>query len=163
MEKLDAFANKKKISASQAATEIIEEYFDYKTILKLDMVRDTKKTISACFDMVGDVDLQELTKIDTLEVIQSFKVMTNDYSFDNLTGIVQSWFKFSNYDLEEFEEEDYAKFVCHNMMSKNWNKHQADVFVNVYSNFGYAGMVDTYEINLLVFRIHKNRNLLDSA
>lgn len=155
MKQLEILAKKKKIPASQAATEIMEQYFDYQAITKLDMVRDTKNTISNCFDMINDDNLQKLTEMDALEVIRSFKTMTNDHSFEKISSLMRSWFEFSNYKLEEFDEGNYTKFVCHNTMSKNWNIHQANVFVKIYSTFGYDGISETNEKNLFIIKILK--------
>ena len=157
-EQLKKFAKQRSITLSQLTSDIVNHYLEfYELSTKLDMVRDTKKTISVCFELLDDDDLTKIGEIDTVEVIQSFKMMINDFSFEKLSELVRSWFRFSNYDLEEFDEDTHVKFVSKNKMSRNWNFHQANVFVQIYQHFGFSGSVESTEENLLVFKISKKQ------
>lgn len=159
-DELKKLANQKSISLSQLTSEIVSEYLDFYILTtKLDMIRDTKKTISTCFELTADSDLKTLWELDAKEVTQSFETMINDFSFEKLTNLMRSWFMFNNFSLEEFDENTHIKFVSKNIMSKNWNIHQSHVFVKMYQNFRFDGIIDKTEKNLLIFKISKTKSL----
>ncbi|MBA4719403.1 MAG: hypothetical protein HRO68_10030 [Nitrosopumilus sp.] len=144
---------------SELVTEKISDFLNlYVFTNKFYMIRDTKKTVSKHFELTSDSVLKILSKIDADEVTQSFKTMTNDFSFEKITKVfVRTWFKFNDLELNEFDENTKIKFVCKNTMSKNWNTHQANVFVKIYKNFGFNGTVITTETNLLIFKVSKTK------
>jgi hypothetical protein len=151
-------ASKNNTSVSQQTSDIVFKYFDFHTLEdKFDMIRDTKKTISMCFEFVNESNLKYLSDLDAREVTQSFKTMINDFSFENITHLMCLWFKFNSFDLQKFDEDIHVKFVCKNLMSKNWNIHQSNVFVKIFKNFGFDGCVETGEKHLLTFKILKKK------
>lgn len=154
-EKLKKIAFEKKMTVSQLSTNVIDNYlYEYDLVTKYDMIRDTRKMISLIFDLVSDQDMDKVLEVDSTEVVQSLKSMTTDFSFENILNLLlEKWFNLNNFKLEQFVEEEYVKFACKNTMGKNWNIHQAKVFVRIFENFGFKGNVETAEENLLLFRI----------
>jgi len=159
IEELKKLAEKNGVSLSNQTSKIVDDYLRYHLLTtKLDMYRDSKRMLSACFDFIDEIDLYKLSKIIVEEAVQSIKTMTNDLSLPSISKQVNNWFKFNNFILDEFDQVEHVKVVCKNVMGKNWNIYVANGLVGIFANFGYAGTVDSAEKGFFSVKILKKKS-----
>ena len=159
VEDLKKLAKEKGISISNQTSKIVDDYLGYHLLTtKLDMYRDSKRMLSACFDLLDEVALYKLAKIIVEDAVQSIKTMTNDLSLPTIFKQVNNWFKINNFILDEFDQGEHIKIVCKNVMGKNWNIYAANGLVGIFASFGYAGTVDSTEKGFFSVKILKKKS-----
>jgi len=159
IEQLKKLAKEKNISLSQLSSEIIDEYLQFYALTqKFDMYRDSKEMISFCFELIDKSDLDKVVALASKGDIQTIKTMIQEYSFENITDVIRSWYQFNNFKVEEFDQDGSLKFVCKNNMSENWNTVIATELVAVYKYFGYDGVIESKEKGLFDFKILKQKS-----
>lgn len=159
IEELKKLAKKNGVSLSNQTSEIVDDYLRYNLLnTKLDLYRDSKQMLSACFDLLDKIDLYKLAKITVEDAVQSIKTMTNELSLPSIFKQVKNWFKFNNFILDEFDQGEHVKVVCKNVMGKNWNIYETNALVGIFANFGYAGTVDSAEKGFLSVKILKKKS-----
>ena len=159
IEELKKLAKKNGTSLSNQPSDIVNEYLHYHLLTsKLDMYRDSKRMLSASFDFLTEVALYKLAKITIEDAVQSIKTMTTDLSIPNICKQVKNWFKFNNFVLDEFVQEEHVKVLCKNPMGKNWNIYAANTLVGIFANFGYAGTIVSTEKGFFSVKILKKKS-----
>ncbi len=159
IEELKKLAKKNGVSLSNQTSEIVDDYLGYQLLTtNLDMYRDSKRMLSACFDLLDEVALYKLAKIIAEDAVQSIKTMTNDLSLPSICKQVNNWFEFNNFILDEFDQGEHVKVVCKSVMGKNWNVYAANGLVGIFTNFGYAGTIDSTEKGFFSVKILKKKS-----
>ena len=159
IEDLKKLAKKNGVSLSNQTSEIVDDYFRYYLLTsKADMYRDSKRMLSASFDFLTEVALYKLSKITIEDAVQSIKTMTTDLSIPNICKQVKNWFKFNNFVLDEFVQEEHVKVLCKNLMGKNWNIYEANTLVGIFASFGYAGTIVSTEKGFFSVKILKKKS-----
>ena len=159
IEQLKKLAKKGNISLSQLSSDIIDEYLQFYVLTQnYDMYRDSKETISLCFELLDESDIDKIVAFSIKGDIQSIKTIIQEYSFENITYWVRTWYKFNNFKVEEFDQGESLKFVCKNNMSENWNIMIAGNIVGIYKYFGYDGVIESKEKGLFGYKILKQKS-----
>jgi len=159
IEQLKKLAKKRNLSLSQLSSDIIDEYLQFYVLTQnFDMYRDSKETISLCFELIDKSDLDKIIAFAIKGDVQSIKTTIQEYSFENITDFIRSWYKFNNFKVEEFDQDGIMRFVCKNNMSENWNTVLSAEIVAVYKYFGYDGVIESKEKGLFDFKISKQKS-----
>jgi len=159
LEELKKLAKEKNISLSQLSSEIINEYLNFFLLTsKYDMFCESKRLISACFELLDESDLEKTSDILGNEVFQYLKTLTTDFSLPKIIEIVRTWYTYNHFTLDEFDEGDFIKLVTKNTMSKNWNLHNAKGAIKFFKRFGYDGAIDAAEEGLVSYKISKTKS-----
>ena len=158
-DELKKLAEKQNISLSQLTSNIIDEYLQFHVITQnYDMYRESKEVISLCFELLEETNVDKVIALHTKGAIQSIKTIIQEYSFENISDLIRSWFKFNSFNVEEFDKDGNHKFVCKNNMSENWNVEISTTIVNIYKYFGYEGIVESKEKGLFSYKISKTKS-----
>jgi len=159
-DELKKLSKKKNISLSQLTSDIIDEYLLFYSMNQhYDMLRESKKVVSFCFEFLSESDIEKVSDLNAEEATQSMKMVLHEYSFENITDLLRAWFKYNKFTVEEFEMDGNLKFACKNNMSKNWNIEVSSSITKTYKNFGYASVIESQEKGLFSFKISKQKTL----
>ena len=154
---LKKLAKEKDVSLSNLTSEIIHDYLDHQIITKnFKMFCSGEKALSAAFENLDKKTLEKVIKIATKEAANSIKIMTDEFSFENISSIIRKWFKYNKFDLKEFHEKDTIKLVCKTNLSKNFNEYISKVTVNIINQFGYDG-ISRNEDDIIQIKISKQK------
>ena len=157
IEDLKKLAKEKEISLSSLTSTIIHDYLEHRIIAKnFKMFCSGEKALSVAFENLDKQTLEKVIKIATKEAANSVKIMTNEFSFENILSIVKKWFKYNEFDLKEFYEKDTVKLICKTNLSKNFNEYISKVTVNIINQFGYDG-ISSNEDDMIQIKISKQK------